>query len=941
MDANKTRYHLLLTREDWADCLAENGGTLGQHWFASPAPYNQSGLDWNLAGNELILQPRLVEFKSSSYEHVSTFDQRRGAGRDQYGNWYWISESGVEIRVQSSGTGRSAHFWSPGDGLAVESQAVFGAFQPKAASQPIAPFHLSGLAVTQDHYLVVGVLEPKGLLIFDLHATGSPRQVLWPDSVEFAPFDMAPRPGGGVWILDRIHRRYWGLDRKLNVIRFDDAGETIQPDDFQPVDQTGTRRTSTRPFPEAITLDWSSPLEARDPVALDALPDGSVIILDNILENGFSRLYRYLQKQQLGPAVSLQSALSVVEEENQAAFRLIGYDIAFVPASSGAKPLLLGTLFVVAINGNQAFAFDVLGSETSLDLQARPEYYPLRLFGGKAIIAAGELVYYDFGESWLPLIQQKRPRFELKATFLTPVEPGVVFDGKAPDCVWHRLMLDACIPPDSHVLIWSRAANELSFLERAAWQPEPRLHQRAEGSELPFESKASAQDAGTWELLFQRARGRYLQLKIQLLGNGRSTPRLQALRAYYPRFSYLVHYLPAVYREDEESAVFLDKFLANGEGTLTALEDRIANVQMLLDVRSIPPEFLDWLAGWLGIVLDPHWDERRRRLFIKHAMEFFQYRGTIRGLLIVLHLALDTCFDETVLTQILVSNPQAINQHSRLSSFRIVEDFRTRQIPAVALGDPTAADGLRVVTLSDRWKPDQGRDVLNQRWQEAASLPAASEFPVRDPGRELSETWRAFTRARLGFVPSADPIRDQAAWQAFLSKRYRTIGALNTAYGLPTSAQYRSFDKIDPPAQLPSDGAPMMDWYEFESILLPMQRAAHRFVVLLPATSQLTEAQRQERLDIAERVIKLEKPAHTTFRVKFYWAMFRLGEARLGEDTLIDIGSRAPDLMPPFILGRDYLSSGYLAPAYPQDVNDRLVLGRDRLNNAEDPHAHI
>ena len=937
MDVNGTRYHLFLGRDDWANCLAKDRRTLSEQWLtsplASPMAPNESGLFWNETNHELTLQPRLVEFATSEQDDALTLERRRGAARDRYGNWYWISESGTEIRVYSSGTGRSAHFWSAGDGIDCEPQPRAGGFTPREDAQPTTPLPLSGLTITEDHYLVVGVLEPKGLLVFDLHATGSPRQMLWPSDVDFAPFDLAPRPGGGVWILDRLHHRYWGLDRKLNVTRLDTVAETLATDDFQPVDQTAQRHTSSLPFPEPVTLDMSSPIEARAPIAIEALPDGSVIILDNILEGRFSRLYRYRLNQQLGGVVSLDAVLDVVERESQRAFQLIGYDIALVPEQEPAGALL-GKLFVAALTGNQCYSFDVFGDENYFSIRAQAEYYPMRLFGGKAIVMAGGRVHYDFGERWLTLIEQKRPRYELDAVFFTPLERQTVLDGKQPDCIWHRLMLDACIPPESSVIVSSRTANELSLLEYVPWCSEPSLHQRAEGSELSFVPKRKAEDAGTWELLFQRAKGRYLQLRMVLVGRGRSTPRLHALRVYYPRFSYLEHYLPAVYRDDEQSAWFLDRFLANEEGTLTTLEDRIANVQMLFDVRSTPAAVLEWLAGWLGVVLDPAWDERRRRLFIQHAMEIFQYRGTIRGLLIVLHLALDECVNERIFTCRLESSRQnAGNGQHRPSLFRIVEDFRTRQVPAVTLGDPTEAQGLRVITLSQRWNPQQGREVLNQRWQEATSLSADDEFPIREPGNNQSEMWRSFTRTILGFVPSSDPTLDRTTWQQFLSNRYHTIAALNTAYGLLTSNQYSSFDEIPLPVDLPNDGAAMMDWYEFESILLPMQDTAHRFVVLLPASSQLSETQRQERIDIAERVINLEKPAHTTFRVKFYWALFRVGEARLGEDTLIDLGSRAPDLMPPFVLGRDYLAAGYLAPGHPQNVTDRLVLDRDRLGN--------
>ena len=191
--------------------------------------------------------------------------------------------------------------------------------------------------------------------------------------------------------------------------------------------------------------------------------------------------------------------------------------------------------------------------------------------------------------------------------------------------------------------------------------------------------------------------------------------------------------------------------------------------------------------------------------------------------------------------------------------------------------------------------------------------------------------WQSFARSTLGFIPSSDPINDRSRWQDFVAGRYDLISAFNTAYGLPVAQRYSSFTQIDLPTSLPADGAPLLDWYEFESIVLPMQRNAHRFTVLLPAPSTITEDERQRRRDIAQRVIEWEKPAHTTFDMKFFWALFRVGEARLGEDTLIDLGSRAPDLMPPFVLGRDYLSEGYLAPGHPQNVTDRMVLDRDRL----------
>ena len=54
---------------------------------------------------------------------------------------------------------------------------------------------------------------------------------------------------------------------------------------------------------------------------------------------------------------------------------------------------------------------------------------------------------------------------------------------------------------------------------------------------------------GTYELLFQQVIGRYLQVEVTLQRGGRSSAALRSLRAWYPRFSYAEHYLPAIYAE--------------------------------------------------------------------------------------------------------------------------------------------------------------------------------------------------------------------------------------------------------------------------------------------------------------------------------------------------------------------------------------------------------
>ena len=923
MDANGTRYHLLLGRDDWGRC-AEGGLRLADAWDADSETI---GAVWNASLNELTLQPRLPRFAASPYDRPVTIDDRRGAGRDAFGNWYWIAPSRRELLVQSSGSGATTHFWSPADERKVHEPA-YGDFMPLEAPTMPDVLIMSGLAVTTRHFLVVGVLDPAGLLIFDLHGGGSPQQVTFPSTVPFAPFDMSPAPDGGVWILDRDNRRLWALDRNLHVCTreqiinpIEDLGE----DSFQPLDGGETRLAGFRSFPEGITLDAGSPIDLVAPVAVEALPDGTVLIMDSDPASRYSLIYRYRFSLRLGNPVSTEAVEAIIEEDQRAGFRLLGHDFAFVLEHTDQDgERVPDRIYVVGGDGNQAYAFDLaLDDAGSLLIDPVAAFYPMRLFGGKALVAANYEVYYDFADRWIPLVEQKRPRYISEAVIDSPV-----FDGREPDCVWHRLMLDACIPPDTGVAIATRAANSLAELEASAYIDEPSLYRRATGSELPFVAQGGSVWYGTWETLFQRARGRYVQIRFTLTSSEQRTPSLRALRAYYPRFSYLKQYLPAVYREDALSASFLDRFLANFEGIFTAIEDRIAAFQMFFDTRSVPADALDWLASWFGAALDPAWDTNRQRLFIRHAMLFFRRRGTVPGLLMTLRLALDECADESIFL-----NPAG------QSRIRIVEQYRTRRLPPVVLGDPTTPDALPSTQVSERWHPEQGAQELHNRYtaflQDLELLPQNQtvEFPLTaHADAQLEEARQKYALETLGFVPSANA-STQPLWSDFLRRRYdNDLAAFNTAYRLTGSETATAFENVKLPQAVPPDGAPLYDWYAFESVRLPMERTAHRFTVLLPLprTTFVDTAEMQRRMEITRQMIDLEKPTHTVMDVKFYWAMFRLGEVRLGYDTVIDQGSRSPLLMSPAVLGQVHLLESYLAPGHPQNVTDRQVLGRDR-----------
>src|SRR5579875_802012 len=93
--------------------------------------------------------------------------------------------------------------------------------------------------------------------------------------------------------------------------------------------------------------------------------------------------------------------------------------------------------------------------------------------------------------------------------------------------------------------------------------------------------------------------------------------------------------MPAIYQEDEFTMRWtggLDDVLAP---VISALDCLGAYVDPLL----APADFLPWLAGWFGAVLDENWPPGRQREAIARSAELYRQRGTVAGLRALLELA--------------------------------------------------------------------------------------------------------------------------------------------------------------------------------------------------------------------------------------------------------------------------------------------------------------
>ncbi len=105
--------------------------------------------------------------------------------------------------------------------------------------------------------------------------------------------------------------------------------------------------------------------------------------------------------------------------------------------------------------------------------------------------------------------------------------------------------------------------------------------------------------------------------------------------------------------------------------------------------------------------------------------------------------------------------------------------------------------------------------------------------------------------------------------------------------------------------------------------LADVQASAHRFIIMVPY--ELTDDQ----IAVVETIVTGVSPAHTSFEIQRYYALFRVGIARLGQDTQLGYSEQFSSML----LGSSYLPDSYLEAPYPFNIADRLLLDRNRIGD--------
>ena len=494
-------------------------------------------------------------------------------------------------------------------------------------------------------YLLVGETGvATRIVMLDRRDRWSPVELQEPG---FLPDLIVASPDGGAWALDRSNNRLgrvWGMPlRERPLMEY----------------QAGVARpcSENRNAPHVEIRDDLSMPENHEVISMAANREGDVVFLLWSSSGVGNAAIVVLSGNRMSDLMVLEGAVAPFSIGWAAGDRVALLFAAMTEAivyrihitAAAASAMAVGDRYPLV--GWTRFPF--------CNAVAQPVHYPAALTGD---------------HNPRPLHHLSMPGLARSASIdgATPIDSGQI------GAEWHRLYIEASIPKGTGITLHLSASDDLEKLAAADRFPHcfgitpAALQQQfsdapvaswvADSSEIPFHSglldcPAKKDTAGLFTALIQRAnlavrslRGRYLQLHIDLHGDGDNTPELAAIRVYGPRFSYLDHYLPELYREtlsgeladtrgEASGADFLQRYLGLFEGVLTPLEDKVAAAYLVTDPVTAPKDALPWLSQWVGMTLEPVLSEARKRRMLSEATRLYRKRGTLRGLSLALNVA--------------------------------------------------------------------------------------------------------------------------------------------------------------------------------------------------------------------------------------------------------------------------------------------------------------
>ncbi len=365
---------------------------------------------------------------------------------------------------------------------------------------------------------------------------------------------------------------------------------------------------------------WETPIGGlKNPSGLALAPDGTLAVLDS------PNIYIYAPGQTTPSQTFPVPSASCITFDSSGCYLYIGTSTALIykyeaAAKTGLREVGIG---VTGVKGQL------------LDLLWTPEAQLVGILLPQCAKHPSLVTFVTCG-TYVPC-----------GTFTT-----VTLDSGIENCVWDRIKLNASVPQGTVIEVSTQTNNSDIWAAGAPFQAECSTYSPAN------QNCSLALTGNDPDCLVQSLPGRYLRVQLQLKTNGITSPLLRSVQISFPRSSYL-QYLPAVYQEDDQSRVFLDRFLRIFQTTFDGMDRTLDDMWKRFDPLSVPDSWFSWLAAWIALPINPLWTDLQRRTALKTAGQLYPLRGTPAGV------------------------QQLIEQYSGVN-VRLIEHYRLRQLIILA-----------------------------------------------------------------------------------------------------------------------------------------------------------------------------------------------------------------------------------------------------------------
>ena len=224
---------------------------------------------------------------------------------------------------------------------------------------------------------------------------------------------------------------------------------------------------------------------------------------------------------------------------------------------------------------------------------------------------------------------------------LGPAEGGDPLDSGLPGSQWHRILLFGDIPAACAVQVETRASDDILAgdpLVPTGWS----LSVTATTSSSVDVASPDDDRVAAAAVMVLAGPGRFLWIRLTLMSNGPSTPRITGIELEQPRDG-ISRFLPKFIRDSTPEDDFLRRWLTLFENTtFDGVAGRMDQYAELFDPRTAPTEMLPFLAGWLQVLELARFrdDEDAFRFALSQAAELAETRGTIDGLILAVKIYL-------------------------------------------------------------------------------------------------------------------------------------------------------------------------------------------------------------------------------------------------------------------------------------------------------------